>query len=250
MTTTKQGTMTTKESLKERGFLVTKYPLIKDKREGLPYQLNLTHLAEHREGEYSMNNGTVCWVMDGEIYAAPYTRSLVQLLNQAGFRNGSFYVPFSNGEHPYNRRAEWESLLLSAGVATLKDFEEDAKAWCNEHHIGSIDEHLLESCLKVPRGGIPVEDGGVYSTYYPRLNETCVDIVAISCLGSYSYNSGRVAFVYRDGHTYLSKNPAIMDILEKAGYRRDDFLVPLSGSEKITDAYLGYLWNNIPEVSR
>ena len=188
--------------------------------------------------------------MDGEIYAAPYTRSLVQLLDQTGFRNGSFYVPFSNGEHPYNRRAEWESLLLSAGVATLKDFEEDAKAWCDEHHIGSIDEHLLGSCLKVPHGGIPVEDGGVYSTYYPRLNETCVDIVAISSLGSYSYNAGRVAFVYRDGHTYLSKDPAIMDILEKAGYRRDDFLVPLSGSEKITDAYLGYLWNNIPEVSR
>ena len=41
-----------------------------------------------------------------------------------------------------------------------------------------------------------------------------------------------------------------MDILEKAGYRRDNFLVPLSGSEKITDAYLGHLWNNIPEVSR
>ena len=228
------------DALKKMGFLVTRYPLVSASEKELPYQLNLTHLAEHREGEYSLNNSTLCWVMDGEIYAAPYTRSLIQLLDQAGFRNGSFYVPFSNGEHPYNRRAEWESLLLSAGVATLKDFEEDAKAWCDEHHIGSIDEHLLGSCLKVPHGGIPVEDGGVSSTYYPRLNETCVDIVAISSLGSYSYNAGRVAFVYRDGHTYLSKDPTIMDILEKAGYRRDDFLVPLSGSEKITDAYLGY----------
>lgn len=237
---------TVRESLKEMGFLVTRYPLIKTEREGLPYQLNLTHLSEHREGEYALNNGILCWVMDGEIYAAPYTRKLVLLLEQAGFRNGSFYVPFSNGEHPYNRRTEWESLLLSAGVATLKDFEEDAKAWCDEHHIGSIDD----SCLRIPRGGIPVEDGGVYSTYYPRLNETCVDIVAINCLGSYSYNAGRIVFVYRDGHTYISKDPSIMDVLEKAGYRRGDFLVPLSGSEKITDAYLRYLWDNIPEVSR
>ncbi len=250
MTTITNQENTTRENLKQMGFLVTRYPLIKAEREGLPYQLNLTHLAEHREGEYSLNNGTVCWVMDGEIYAAPYTRSLVQLLDQAGFRNESFYVPFSNGEHPYNRRAEWESLLLSAGVATLKDFEEDAKAWCDEHHIGSIDERLLESCLKVPRGGVPVEDCGVYSIYYPVLNESCVDIVAINYLGSYSYNAGRVAFVYRDGHTYLSKDPAIMDVLEKAGYRRGNFLVPLSGSEKITDAYLRYLWDNIPEVSR
>lgn len=245
-TITKQETA--RESLKEMGFLVTRYPLISASEKELPYQLNLTHLAEHREGEYSLNNSTLCWVMDGEIYAAPCTRSLVQLLDQAGFRNESFYVPFSNGEHPYNRKTEWESLLLSAGVATLKDFEEDSKAWCDEHHIGSIDDRLLESCLRIPRGGIPVEDGGVYSTYYPRLNETCVDIVAISSLGSYSYNSGRVAFVYRDGHTYISKDPSIMDILEKAGYRRDDFLVPLSGSEKITDAYLEYLWDNIPEV--
>lgn len=238
------------DALKKMGFLVTRYPLVSASEKELPYQLNLTHLAEHREGEYSLNNSTLCWVMDGEIYAAPYTRSLVQLLDQAGFRNGSFYVPFSNGEHPYNRRAEWESLLLSAGVAMLKDFEEDAKAWCDEHKIGSIDENLLESCLRIPRSGIPVEDGGVYSTYYPRLNETCIDIVAISCLGSYSYNAGRVAFVYRDGHTYLSKDPAIMNALEKAGYRRDDFLVPLSGSEKITDAYLRHLWDNIPEASR
>lgn len=238
------------DALKKMGFLVTRYPLVSASEKELPYQLNLTHLAEHREGEYSLNNSTLCWVMDGEIYAAPYTRSLVQLLDQAGFRNGSFYVPFSNGEHPYNRRAEWESLLLSAGVATLKDFEEDAKAWCDEHKIGSIDENLLESCLRVPHGGIPVEDCGVYSIYYPRLNETCVDIVAISSLGSYSYNAGRVAFVYRDGHTYLSKDPAIMNALEKAGYRRDDFLVPLSGPEKITDSYLRYLWDNIPEVSR
>ena len=238
------------DALKKMGFLVTRYPLVSASEKELPYQLNLTHLAEHREGEYSLNNSTLCWVMDGEIYAAPYTRSLVQLLDQAGFRNGSFYVPFSNGEHPYNRRAEWESLLLSAGVATLKDFEEDAKAWCDEHKIGSIDENLLESCLRIPRSGIPVEDGGVYSTYYPRLNETCIDIVAISCLGSYSYNAGRVAFVYRDGHTYLSKDPAIMNALEKAGYRRDDFLVPLSSSEKITDAYLRHLWDNIPEASR
>ena len=245
---TNKAIMTTE--LKGLGFLVTRYPLVSAPGKKQPYQLNLTHLVEHREGEYSINNSIVCWVMDGEIYAAPYTRKLVQQLTQAGFRNGSFYVPFSNGERPYSRETEWEHLLLSANIATLKDFEEDAKAWCDEHHIDSIDKNLLESCLRVPRGGIPVESGGIYSTYYPLLNETCVDIVAISYLGSYSYNAGRIAFIYRDGHTYISKDPSIMDVLEKAGYRRDNFLVPLSGSEKITDAYLGQIWNNISEASR
>ena len=241
---------TVREGLKQMGFLVTRYPLIKAEREGLPYQLNLTHLAEHREGEYSVNNGTVCWVMDNEIYAAPCTSELFGRLKEAGFRNGYFYVPFSNGDMPYHRTSEWQELCNEATRLARKQFERDSEVWCDEHHIGSIDEHLLESCLKVPHGGIPVEDGGVYSTYYPRLNETCLDLVAISCLGSYSYNAGRVAFIYRDGHTYLSKNPSVMDVLEEAGYRRGNFLVPLSGSEKITDAYLGHLWNNIPEVSR
>lgn len=239
-----------RESLKESGFLVTRYPLIKAEREGLPYQLNLTHLAEHREGEYAINNGILCWIMDGEIYAAPCTDELFNSLKQAGFRHGYFYVPFSNGDLPYHRTSEWQELCAEANRLARKQFERDSEAWCDEHKIGSIDEHLLESCLKVPHGGIPVEDCGVYSTYYPRLNETCVDIVAISSLGSYSYNAGRVIFIYRDGHTYLSKNPSIMDILEKAGYRRDNFLVPLSGSEKITDAYLKCLWDNIPEVFR
>ena len=226
------------ETLKTMGFLVTRYPLVSAPGKEQPYQLNLTHLAEHREGEYAVNNGMVCWVMNGEIYAAPYTRKLMQLLSQSEFRNGSFYVPFSNGEHPYYQAKKWQSLHVSADIAMLKDYEDDAKDWCNEHHIGSIDENLLDSCLKVPRGGIPVESDGMYSTYYPFLNETCIDIIAIDRLGSYSYNAGRVAFVYRDGHTYLSKDPSIMDVLKKAGYRRDNFLVPLSGSEKITDAYL------------
>ena len=241
---------TVRESLKEMGFLVTRYPLIKAEREGLPYQLNLTHLSEHREGEYSLNNGTVCWVMDGEIYAAPCTNELFGSLKEAGFKNGYFYVPFSNGDLPCHRTNEWQELCAEATRLAREQLEKDAEVWCDEHHIGSIGERLLESCLKVPRGGIPVESSGVYSTYYPRLNETCIDIVAISSLGSYSYNAGRVAFVYRDGHTYLSKNPSVMDVLEEAGYRRDNFLVPLSGSEKITDAYLRYLWDNIPEVSR
>lgn len=238
------------ETLKNMGFLVTRYPLVIAPGKEQPYQLNLAHLAEHREGEYSLNNSIVCWVMDGEIYAAPYTRKLMQLLSQSEFRNGSFYVPFSNGEHPYYQAKKWQSLHVSADIAMLKDYEDDAKDWCNEHHIGSIDENLLDSCLKVPRGGIPVESDGMYSTYYPFLNETCIDIVAIDRLGSYSYNAGRVAFVYRDGHTYLSKDPSIMYVLKKAGYRRDNFLVPLSGSEKITDAYLRQIWDNIPEASR
>jgi len=238
------------ETLKNMGFLVTRYPLVIAPGKEQPYQLNLAHLAEHREGEYSLNNSIVCWVMDGEIYAAPYTRKLMQLLSQSEFRNGSFYVPFSNGEHPYYQAKKWQSLHVSADIAMLKDYEDDAKDWCNEHHIGSIDENLLDSCLKVPRGGIPVESDGMYSTYYPFLNETCIDIIAIDRLGSYSYNAGRVAFVYRDGHTYLSKDPSIMDVLKKAGYRRDNFLVPLSGSEKITDAYLRQIWDNIPEASR
>ena len=238
------------ETLKNMGFLVTRYPLVIAPGKEQPYQLNLAHLAEHREGEYSLNNSIVCWVMDGEIYAAPYTRKLMQLLSQSEFRNGSFYVPFSNGEHPYYQAKKWQSLHVSADIAMLKDYEDDAKDWCNEHHIGSIDENLLDSCLKVPRGGIPVESDGMYSTYYPFLNETCIDIIAIDRLGSYSYNAGRVAFVYRDGHTYLSKDPSIMDVLKRAGYRRDNFLVPLSGSEKITDAYLRQIWDNIPEASR
>ena len=238
------------ETLKNMGFLVTRYPLVIAPGKEQPYQLNLAHLAEHREGEYSLNNSIVCWVMDGEIYAAPYTRKLMQLLSQSEFRNGSFYVPFSNGEHPYYQAKKWQSLHVSADIAMLKDYEDDAKDWCNEHHIGSIDENLLDSCLKVPRGGIPVESDGMYSTYYPFLNETCIDIIAIDRLGSYSYNAGRVAFVYRDRHTYLSKDPSIMDVLKRAGYRRDNFLVPLSGSEKITDAYLRQIWDNIPEASR
>ena len=48
------------ETLKTMGFLVTRYPLVSAPGKEQPYQLNLTHLAEHREGEYAVNNGMVC----------------------------------------------------------------------------------------------------------------------------------------------------------------------------------------------
>ena len=125
--TKKQQIVITRENLKERGFLVTKYPLIKDKKEGLPYQLNLTHLAEHREGEYAVNNGVVCWVMDGKIYAAPYTSELLGRLKEADFGYGYFYVPFSNGDLPYHRTSEWQELCNKANRLTCKQFERDAE---------------------------------------------------------------------------------------------------------------------------
>ena len=232
-------------------FRVTSYPIVCDpNNNGQPYQVDLSKLVTEHNNEYCLNNGTVCFVLDGEIYAAPFTRKLFSGIRKTGLREGVFYVPFSNGDVPYHDRGHWEELRAKAWKSQLEDFEEDAKAWCRDNGIRELDKKFLAHSLRIPRSGIPVEDCGVKGVYYPRLSEASFDCVAMDKIATYSYNAGRVAFVYNDGHTYLSKDTSIMDALDKAGYKRQDFLVPLSGPEKITDNYLRHLWDSIPEVTR
>lgn len=208
--------------------------------------LNLTELAPKFNGCYATNNSTVCFVSDNEIFVTPCTHSVLLSLLSAGFREESFYVPFSNGDYPKSEKFKWLYLReKAADQSYADDFIEDCIAYCDTHHIGTICDETLKNCFQMPTEGVKVKRFNFQNCYYPIINSTCLDSVALNQIGKYCTNNGRVVFVYRDGKTYVTKGYKILSELRAAGYTEFDLFVPFSNGEEILDPILKTRWESI-----
>ena len=206
------------------------------------------NLEQHPKfpGRYATNNSTVCVVtQEGKIYVAPYTRIMMNTLHAAGFISASFYVPFSNWDYPKFEKVKWDALQNKANEARKLDFISDCNDYCDKHGIGAISEESLKNCFQMPENGVAVTHLYFDNTYYPQLNTTCLDCVAIDKLGKFCGNNGRVVFVYRDGKTYVTKGYRIMHELRAAGYQEAGLFVPFSNGETIQDPVLKARWDAI-----
>lgn len=105
--------------------------------------LNICELAPKFNGCYAMNNSTVCFVCENEVFVTPYTIATLRTLRSADFREDYFYVPFSNGDYPQSEKLKWYSLRRIVIQCQAEDFAEDCNAYCDSHHIGTISDDTL-----------------------------------------------------------------------------------------------------------
>ncbi len=207
--------------------------------------IDMTDVGSKFNGAYCMNNSTICFVIDHEVFVTPYTREAMVTIENAGLARKYFYVPFSNWDYPKYEKAKWHNLRNLAAKSYDRDYEMDSARWCDKHDIGELSEETMERCFRMPRNGVPVKHLYFENIYYPACNEGCVDCTVIDRLGNYCANNGRVVFVYRDGHTYVTKGYWILDELRQAGYKESGLFVPFSNGEQITDPYLAEKWEQI-----
>ncbi len=207
--------------------------------------INMTDIGSKFNGAYCVNNSTICFVIDHEVFVTPYTREAMAAISNSGLVEKYFYVPFSSGDYPKYEKAKWQRLRELASESYYRDYESDSAKWCDDHGIGKLSEETMEHCFKIPRTGVPVKHLYFKNTHYPACNEHCVDCTVINKLGLYCTNNGKVVFVYRDGHTYVTKGYWILDELRRAGYRESGLFVPFSNGEHITDSYLAAQWEKI-----
>lgn len=205
--------------------------------------LNLSELAPKFNGCYATNNSTVCFV-ENEIFVTPYTRVAMRTLRSEGFCEKSFYVPFSNGDYPKSEQVKWNTLRENARQSYKADFISDCEAYCDERHIGSISEETLANCFEMPENGVRVKHLYFEDTYYPIMNQSCLDCRCDN-LGHFCCNNGRVVFVYRNGKTYVAKGYKILNELRAAGYTESGLFVPFSNGEEIQDYALRVRWESI-----
>lgn len=238
--------MKTLQELKDRsihfkGTIKVTWPQYGDKKE----DLEMSDIESKFNGAFCTNNSTICFVDNEEIFVTPYTRDAMRILEAAGFKRRSFYVPFSNWDYPELEKEKWLRLRDLATESYYRDYEVDSARWCDEHGISELSKKTMDHCFRMPRSGVPVKHLYFEDTYYPACNESCVDCTVVDRLGRYCTNNGKVVFVYHDGHTYVAKGYWILDELRNAGYRESGLFVPFSNGEQITDRELAAKWDHL-----
>ena len=104
------------------------WPQYGDKIEALPAfhvqdanDLAYGYSTVHRY--WAMNNGVVCFMDDAnpsretEAYVTPCVPGVLRCLQEAGYQERRFYVPFSNWDYPVAERGRWEILRAQAAAA-------------------------------------------------------------------------------------------------------------------------------------
>lgn len=197
---------------------------------------------------YAVNNSTICFVDEtGKIFVTPYTRKAIVTLKEASYKEANYYVPFSNWDYPKHQKTRWQSLKEEAEKVRHEEFSEDCIKWCDQHGVGSIDPTYLSYCFKIPQEGVSVFHPRFQTKVFPAITAEILDCNAINVIGTYNANNGKVAFVYRDGCTYVAKGYWIIRHLGKAGYHEGSLFVPFSNGEEIIDPYYRVIWQNIPK---
>lgn len=207
--------------------------------------LDMSDMRSKFNGAYCTNNSTICFVNDDMVFVTPYTRTAMATILKAGLRREYFYVPFSNGDYPKFEKSKWLRLRKLAHESYDRDYEGDCRQWCDEHNIGELSEEILANCFRMPREGVPVKHLYFENTYYPACNECCVDCTVVDKLGRFCANNGKVVFIYRDGHTYVTKGYKIISALRAASFKDAGIFVPFSNGEEITNPALAAQWNQI-----
>lgn len=206
---------------------------------------NLSEVIAKYDGCYAINHLTIAFILNHSLYVTPYTREAHKTIINAGLAKGYFYVPYSGLKMPKHARIKWKQLRKAATDSYTRDYENDCIAWCDNNHIGKLTDETLKRCIRIPHKGVSIMRGPYESIVWPVHNEcNFTHAVAIS-IGCFNAHNGIVVFIYRDGHTYITKGYWIIDKLIDAGYRKSNLYVPFSEDEQITNPAFKAEWENL-----
>lgn len=197
---------------------------------------------------FNYNNGVTVFLDDSHMYVIPSSPIVFNIIDW--FKpNCALFVPFSNGEYPVNEKAKWEEARKLLREQEKIELAIDIAEYCDIHNIGEIPDELLSKCFEIPENGLKVIDpyNFEYPEYYifPTINTTFLDRGTAEKLGKYTINNGTLAFVYRDGRTFVTRNQDVFETLCSAGYKEGGFFVPFSNGEKPLDPFLAEKWRQI-----
>lgn len=239
------------QDLKEKSINVTNETITYSPVYSKELTIDMSEIGAHYIGCYAVNNATInnstiCFVTgDSEVFVCPYTREARRVLEEEGYVLNYFYVPFSCGEIPKNEAERWQALREEATKIAFNEFASECIRYCNRHGVHAISDESLSSCLRIPREGITVKKLFKKRQIFPLIDTTSLTQDVVELLGKYSISSGVCCFVYIDSSTYVVPGYWMIDELRKAGFKRGDFYVPLSGGETIVDPSFAAHWESI-----
>ena len=199
--------------------------------------VNLNEIKKNR-GCYASNGGMLCFVTeDGEVYITSSSIISLRIMKDNGLREGSFDVPFSNGEEPIGLGFFWRGLVRKAHEAQSFYYEKDALQYSDKCGYCQLDNDILDKCYRIPNSGVEITTAtGEKKMAYPiGGREELLDSYTKIKMGHYCESASLVTFVYRDGHTYVTPGDWIIPYLENAGYKSGTMKLPIHEGDRITD---------------
>lgn len=205
-------------------------------------------------GIYCQNNGKVSFVAaNGRMYVTPFTSEVRAMLAEAGYKEGSLYVPLSNGEQIVDPTlaAKWKVMKEEADV--LHDTKEkQAKAerirrLAEEKGLGELPQEVYDMSLTIPEEGLETLWWGFEKSKTTPVEEWQLP----ECMGTYWQNNGKVSFIDATGKMLVTPFCSeVREMLDEAGYHEGSLYVPLSNGEQIVDPVLKDRWTELCEKAK
>ncbi len=221
----------------------------------ITYPVDEFNLETHI-GTYCQNNGRVVFVDGhGKTFVTPFCSEIRTFLQNAGYKEGSMFVPFSNGEVPANAvfALRWKQLCSLANKEFEKREEqrriERLSDLARRKGLRDLNPEVYSLSMKIPKDGFEV----IFFESEKDTVRPVRDFELDRALGTYYQNNGRVVFVDNHGDTYVSPHcQEVSEMLSNAGYSVSSLYVPLSNGERIIDPNIAEQWNSLcarlPEV--
>lgn len=160
----------------------------------------------------------------GNLYVAPFTKSRRKKLEDAGYKKGNLFVPFSSGEIPLDKEVRKKLLKMSSRASQInsKDFEKKKL-----EKYSKIAKEKGISGKKI--SGIWLSaDGPTDGIKFKTLkNKSLVagddwnNIDRSHLIGYYFKNRGIIVFMDEKGKSWMGPDsPKSIESLEKVGYKR------------------------------
>lgn len=190
-------------------------------------------------GTYYSNNSTLAYVDgQGKMHVGHSTHENWKALQEAGYRQGSIWVPFSNGEIPTDPDIQKQYLELRERGREVN------KKRAKEGHLRLYSEKAEQQGLKPVEEGLwMMVDGIEYKGFGNDTGQIEVNtdgynmpIHRVEQVGTYDSNNGRLAYVDGEGQMWVgASTQQNLDALRNAGYGRGGIWVPFSNGEMPTD---------------
>jgi len=190
-------------------------------------------------GTYDSNNGTLAFVDEkGVMHAGHSTDANFQALEQAGYRRGGIWVPFSNGGVPTDPE-------LRKQYTELREKGRELNKRANiERHLHVYSETAERKGIKPVEGGLFMMVDGIEYRHWGNETGTIdtntdgynMAIRRVEQVGTFDSNNGRMAFVDEQGRMWVgASTDENYEAIRKAGYANGGIWVPFSNGEMPTN---------------
>jgi hypothetical protein len=205
-------------------------------------------------GTYCQNNGKVVFVNDeGKTFVTPYCSEVRDILDAAGYRQGSLFVPLSNGEDIVDDKLneKWNFMVTDARNKLMARIKEENlarfKTIAEEKGVKTLPQGAYDKSLEIPQDGLET----VSLMSGPFITSPVYEFQVPEHLGKYCQNNGRVVFVDEQGKTWVTPFCfEVSSMLRDAGYREGSIFVPLSNGEEIKDPVIAQRWESLCTEAR